>query len=624
MPTLQEDSDGLTEQEWPVEDRQWLLEAWTQQADEPPPSPAWRWCEQNIELDHTSPMPGPYRTDLTPFVRTVMNYAQSRTVKELDVMCSAQSAKTQTVMNFVAWLIKHAPGPMWWVMAALDEAKEFSKTRLVPLLESIDALQYLMPKNRMDKTTLLLQFPTMTLGFRGSNSRSKLQSTPVRWLILDEVRNYRPGSLELVLKRIRAFWNHLVMMISTPGNANDAFHIAWKNGSQTHIHFRCPKCKHSQPLRFGRKADPIWPLDRDKGGMRWDENETTKPNGVWNYDEAAKTVRYECESCGAAFKEQDRGRLAETYHDVDYNPAAKASHKSVHWSALYVPWIKWADLVQEFLIADAAWRRGNIEPLRAFLNESLGIPWEIRGERPKESELRKQCGLPNGEPYNRGMLWATEEQTAQVLTVDVQAAQGGHLKYVLRQWKPSGDSRLIDWGILVSFDDLYKYAVDHCIPANCVFVDSGYRATLVYKACVDYGWTALKGDNREFFTHVINRVPQRFPFRVTMVDPAIGTSLQGRVQIPLIIWSNPSYKDRLLLHIAVGRGPAWLLPDDVSNNYLDELAGEERTAKTDPRGVVSYEWVKTGPNDYLDCELEQLVVADLGGIAVAGSQIPQG
>lgn len=56
-----------------------------------------------------------------------------------------------------------------------------------------------------------------------SGSRARLQSKPIRWLFCDEVRNYPPGRLEMVLKRTRSFWNSRRFLISTPGTKGDAW-----------------------------------------------------------------------------------------------------------------------------------------------------------------------------------------------------------------------------------------------------------------------------------------------------------------------------------------------------------------------------------------------------------------
>lgn len=588
----------------------------------PSRAPAWKWCEENITLDHTSPFQGKYRTDFTPMIRPVMNACQRTAIKKVVILCSAQSAKTQTIMNIVAWVIYNDPGEMFWVMASADSAKEFAKTRLLPLLERVECLKPLLPTNRTEKNIMLIMFATMNMMLRGSNSKSKLQSTPVRWTILDEVRNYEKGALELVEKRSRAWWNAKTIMISTPGAKNDAIHTAFLEGNQIFFHFNCPHCAHSQPFRFGRKPSVMFPTGRECGGLIWDTNDETKPKGVWNFKKLAATIRYQCENpeCKHEFREHERFTLIKTLHEHERNTTGELGIVSFYWNALYIPWIKWEVSVIEFLKADMALRRGNIEPLKGFMNETLGEPWEEHGERPRDSELRRQCGANYGEPYDRGQLWPGILGTdfVFILTADVQGGQGGYIKWLLRQWRPNGDSRLVDYGTCLDFDDLHEIAEKFGVPPGCVFLDSGFRAAQVYGACLQWGWGCLKGDDRESFIIQFQGRAHRYPLKESWVDPSLGKKDQGRQQMPLIHWSNPSYKDRLLLHIFLGRGPVFQLPDDVGQDYLQEITAAERRAEQNERGIITHHWHKTGVDDWLDCELMQQVVADAGGITTAG------
>ena len=139
-------------------------------------------------------------------------FADNR-IRELSIMCSAQSGKTQMVMILLAWAIAEDPGPAMWVQAAQDEAKTFAKTRLMPTLEACPPVAALFPEDRHSKTTLEINFASMPLVINGASSQSKLQSKPIRWLLLDEVRNYPPGAFEMVSKRTRAFWNGRKVLI---------------------------------------------------------------------------------------------------------------------------------------------------------------------------------------------------------------------------------------------------------------------------------------------------------------------------------------------------------------------------------------------------------------------------
>lgn len=600
-----------------MQDQLTQLEAAAQSAWRPPSTlPEWRWYEEHVVLDATGPMPGRYSTAMTPMVRWVTEVkAQART-RRIVLMISAQSAKTQLLINSILHDIAEDPGPTMWAMAVDDHCEEFAKKRLFTAVEDCEPTSKLLPKQRNRRTRRLIIFDSMSLMLRGSNSRAKLQSDPVRRIYCDERREWRPGAIDLLRKRLRTFHNSIEISAGTAGKVGDELHIDWKEGTQTRFHWNCPHCQHSQPFRFGRKESPIWTKAREKGGLIWDTNPTTKPDGEWNFDAVKQTVRYECQNCGATFRNADKPDLLASLHPVDYNKSAPEGYHSFHWSALYMLWsdCDWAKLVVEFLKAEQALRRGNPEPMKAFITETLGEPWEERGERPKESELKKQCGRHFGEAYDRGQRW-TGENIGTVITADVQGARGGYVKWICRQWRPNGNSKLVDYGICLSFEDLRDMQLNRFKPSS-VFIDCGFRTQDVYAACLRFGWTPLRGSDHEAFVNQVEGKTERRAWRLSEVDPGIGTAQAGRIALPCIFWSNPTFKDRLLLYVAVGAGPLWMLPDDIGQDYLSELQANERRESRDARGVVRWQWFKTGADDWLDCELMQLVVADAGGLSV--------
>jgi phage terminase large subunit GpA-like protein len=91
-------------------------------------------------------------------------------VNEITVICSAQSAKTLTLLALLAWLIAEDPGPVLWVTAKLGEAKKISKGRVLPLLERCAPVAEKIPTSRMFKTTLEIYFPGAPLFLTGSES----------------------------------------------------------------------------------------------------------------------------------------------------------------------------------------------------------------------------------------------------------------------------------------------------------------------------------------------------------------------------------------------------------------------------------------------------------------------
>ncbi|MFM7102678.1 MAG: phage terminase large subunit family protein, partial [Verrucomicrobiota bacterium] len=131
-------------------------------------------------------MPGPWRSDSSPWVREPMEAFADNRVSEIAIQCSAQSSKTQTIMGLACWVVAEDPGPAMWVMAAKDEAKQFVRDRLGPTFTSCQPVA----DGLLAAESSEFQFSSMPFYVVGAGSPSKLQSKPIRWLFLDEVRNY--------------------------------------------------------------------------------------------------------------------------------------------------------------------------------------------------------------------------------------------------------------------------------------------------------------------------------------------------------------------------------------------------------------------------------------------------
>ena len=594
-----------------------------------PPSqlPAWQWIEQNIELDNTSSIPGRVSFDLFPMSKTFFNYAQNPRTRKLTVMVSAQSTKTQNAIMFALWRVAEKPAPMIWAMAAADHCEEFGKKRLWPAVEDCPPVSALAPQDRESWTKRLIRFDSMNLMLRGSNSRIGLQSDPVGIIVCDERREWKHGAIELIRKRTRTFSDYLEISMGTAGKENDELHRDFIEGSQTFFHFTCPHCQCSQPFRFGKHETTLFEYPRDKGGLTWETNEVTRPNGNWNFAEVAKTVRYECEECGHKFKNADKAALIKTIKAVHHNPDALPSHVSLHWNALYMPWVNcdWSEIVVEFLKANHALKPEgghDLAPMITFTTETLGEPWrEIAGEKPQEGEIMNRCG-----EYVIGEEWKDTDNTTKILTVD---NQDGYVVYVLRQWRKDGTSRLIEAGKLLSFDELRTYQIDHGVIDRAVWIDCAYKPTDVFKACMNYGrwvhgrdkepvwdgWTPIIGDDAEEFTRIVKGVRMRVHWKKINKDPGIGTGREGARLIPRYSWSNPHYKEQLYIYRVNGKGPTWELPKNISADYVKQMQATERVQITDATGqVTGHKWVERGRHDFGDAECFQLVVADVGGI----------
>lgn len=557
--------------------------------------PPWQWCEEHVVVDETSPFPGKFRTANSPWVREVMEEAirRQRTV----VRCSAQSSKTQTILNLACYAVSEDPGPAMWVMAAKDEARDFMRDRVDPTFDRCKPVRQLL--NAKEGMTFVFQ--TMPFYFTGSNSPSKLQSKPIRWLFLDEVRNYPAGALQMVLKRTRAFsWCCHEILLSTPDMEGDEVDSEYNAGDQRVWHYCCPDCGTWQPLEFER--------------LKWDTNERTKPDGKWNLDAVTETIRLHCVACPHVWRDvpEERRAIADKGRFMATNPNAPKHRVSFHWNALLPPWVPWRSVVEEFLLASQALRNDppDLEPYKTFVNETLGKSWSSAlGIIDDYGFLEDRKA-----DYDFGDVWA--EEVDRFMAADKQEKGGEHYWWLIRAFGRNAKSRLIAYGRASTTEELEQIRAQYKVPLRNAMIDSGYKATEVYRFCARSGWKPFKGDATEFYVVSVIDPKTAQPKSVrqlwskAQVDPYSGTKRGGRsAPISLYRFAGETTKDFLaeFMHGMIGD---WTVTRQIGREYLQQVTAERRTAREDARGRTHYVWQQVRPDNHLlDCECMVLVAA---------------
>jgi len=143
-------------------------------------------------------------------------------------------------------------------------------------------------------------------------------------------------------------------------------------------------------------------------------------------------------------------------------------------------------------------------------------------------------------------------------------------------------------------------------------IDSGFKASEVYRFCLATGRKAFKGDDTEYFLHkdpATNR-SVRCVWQRTFVDPFFGTRQARRLKpLPLFRWSNNATKD-LLAEYMMGLVGDWTIPAQIGRDYLKQVTAERREEKIDTAGRIHHFWKKVRrDNHLLDCELMIIVAA---------------
>ena len=451
-----------------------------------------QWADKKRRLSpESSAEPGPWRTSRTPYLKEPMDAVTDPKVKLLVMVASSQVGKSEFELNSIGYIIDQDPGSILYIQPTIDDAKKFSKLRVAPMVRDCYTLRSKVadPKSRDSNNTILQKsFPGGMLTICGSNSASALASTPVRYVIGDELDRWagsagKEGSpWELAKARQTTFYNAKSLAVSTPTiKGHSAIADLFNTGTQERWHHRCPECGEYHDIVFN--------------DIRF-EYDTTEIRGKKHY--TVRSVSWVCPSCETPHSEREM--KAQPAKWVAANPAAYANGVRSFWlNAFSSPWASWASLILAYLEA-----LGNSEKLQVVYNTKFGELWEDRGDLEDEESI-----MGRRETYD-----AELPDGVLVLTCGVDT-QDDRLEYEVVGHGRRGEKWGIKRGVIMgrpdtanvwqTLDDIvdhqYSFANGVKLKISTTFVDSGGHYTQdVYSACRDRMYRkvfAIKGRGGE-------------------------------------------------------------------------------------------------------------------------------
>ena len=566
-----------------------LRDAWTP-ADRREP---WSWCEDHIKSIPYSPLPGPFRSENSPWIREVMEAIVDPKIRLVSIIAAVQSSKTTSPELTLCYIIANLPGPCLWLDQTDEDAKDESESRLQKLFESCEPVKKLFPKNKNKQRNCTIHFSNgMTLWLLGAYNKTNLQRRSIRWLFGDETWRWPVGHMAEAEARTTAFgWLGKCVFMSQGGEENDDTHRKFETTDMREWHYKCPKCGKYIPYKWEN--------------IEWDDD-CKDENGEYDFSKINHSTALKCPECGEYFEDTDRMRriLNKDGKFIALNQNASKENVGFHWNALAS--MSWGKLAELYLRAKIAARKGDSSLLQQFYQKRLALAWR---EFAEDYRLEIASGS-----YNSGDVWdeeagfnklgeiiappfAENEVIAplRIMSVDVQM---NCFYLVVRAWSINGSSRLLWHEKVLTWEDIEEIQKRFRILDNLVFVDAGYNSFEVYKHCGELNWIALMGDNRANFFH-------RLPNGKTVLrfySPVKHIFISRYVKCRMHFWSNLNVKDTLA-RIRRNQNPAdgatWEVPTDISEDYLKQMESEHRIKKGN-----SWIWEQIGnrPNHYLDCE----------------------
>lgn len=313
---------------------------------------------------------GRWRTARNPMLREIMDCLSVHSpVSEVVVMKSSQVGVSESTVNWLGYIIHHAPAPAMVFMPTLESRDSWKIQKLNPLFTDTlpvrDILGGLRSRDAAHSKDTI-DFPGGVLFLAGGNSPNSYDQKTVRFLVLDDLDRFpaevgKEGDPVMLARgRTKAMARAKLLFISTPTiKGASLIEREYEDSDQREFQVACPACGEYQILRW--------------------------PNMGWS--EASGEVWHGCAHCGFAIEEHHKPHMLAGGKWVPQNPGHK--RRGYHINALYAPiglGPSWADLAEEFRSA-----KESPTTLKTFINTHLGETWEDQTHQLKPHELAKRA-----------------------------------------------------------------------------------------------------------------------------------------------------------------------------------------------------------------------------------------
>jgi len=558
----------------------------------PPRATLSEWARENYRLSpESSADTGHFRP--WGFQIGWMDAITDPRIARVTVIKAARTGYTKTINAAVGYYIHQDPSPIMVVQPRVDDAADYSKREIAPMLRDSPPLADLtraVKSKDPDFTTRSKQFPNgAALLLRGANSPNEFRRETIRVLAFDEVDSYPASTAEgdpidLGEQRTTSFWNRKVIQGSTPTiKGASRIETAWGESDQRLYHVPCPHCGEEQVLEFG--ADK-------PHGLRWpkDDDGTPRPEDAY----------YVCVN-GCVIDETYKKGMIERGRWIAQKPE-NAGHAGFHISALYSLFYnaRWGVIAREFLE-----RKDDPARLQTFVNTTLGETWEP----PAEQDIDEHALMARRETYPAEVPDGVALLTAGVDTQD------DRLEIEVVGWGHDEESWSIDNQVLLGdpdegdvWDQLDEIRLrrwqradgrEMTIDAMCVDT-GGHRTQAAYRYAVpriSKNVWPIKGRGRRQGANAANRQlvfqgrPKRAVHKTQQSPFLVDVDTAKDVVVPRLMKEPP--------------GPVSChFPAERDRTYFDQLTAEKPVAQW-VGGRKVWRWDKRAgrSNEALDCRV---------------------
>lgn len=546
------------------------------------------WAERHRILDDSSNLAGRWSNDVTPYLVEIMNTLNDDYIRQVYFCKASQIGGTAALINMLCYIIMQQPAPTMIVYPSDDLAKDVSNDFLKPAFRLIPEIKQIFLENASKE--LKLKFKSMLLYLRGAGSPAKLASKPIKYLFFDEIDKMGGASKKeaspynLALERTKTFRpQEKVFACSTPTLKTNYIWDLHDNADEVRHYFvPCPHCGEYIELKFKQ--------------ITFDKDEAKTMSAY----ERAQTAVYVCQECGCEITDSQKPKMLRSgeWRVVKKRGIGKPKSVGFWINSLYSMFLKWADIVEEFLKS-----KDDPDKLQNFANSWLGEAWEDTKLKTSEDlVMERQTDLPE----------FVVPAWAKMLTggVDVQETS---LYYTIRAFGDYTTSQNVTHGQVLSFADIervmnleYKTEDGQSMTVELALIDSGYQTDATYDFCIDNAdWaTPVKGASN----------PMRDRYKISKIDKR-DSKAYG---MQLVIVDGGQFKDSIAARMQRENGTgSWMVYKDCDEEYAKQVTSEHKVSTRAGNGKKVLKWepkYSHADNHYLDCEVYALAAAEIRGV----------
>lgn len=388
-----------------------------------------RWSELYRVMG--PPLSGPYSYKYHPWTREMHDC-------DSDVMVGQKAAQmgfTEVALNKTFYHIDMRNESVLYILPSSHPgASDFSTSRFDPALELSPHLSNLFSnvKNIGHKRA-----GNANLYIRGSRSREQLKSIPVSLAIADELEEMVQENIALIPERMSGHERKQMFLLSTPSVPNFGINSHYKNSTEEHYFFRCPRCSRWIELLF---PECLIITSEDK------------------HDIKIKDSYLICNKCKGSLPHKEKTQFLQ---EAEWVPTHKDRiSRGFHVNQLYSSTVKPYEIAIKYINSQL-----NPTDEQEFFNSVLGLPHEVQGARVLDSDIDAATGTFTKylTPPNSGFI---------TMGVDV----GTWLHYEIDQWLTPEKCTLIMEGKVKHFREIYDLFVKYQCSSGIIDANPERRA----------------------------------------------------------------------------------------------------------------------------------------------------